>query len=179
MSQHKGLGISVRSRDIFISLIGIPLASGHTLPTGTAFVCRRGGATAALIFQHPGTGRLASVAMGKPRIQRELRRGGRHDLPLRLAAAFGFPLDHVPCPRPIANAHYRLAIPIPSLDGGELPAGTKVLYQAMSGLHVLTLPGRERHGFPARVVIGDSDLRALTPLNSSAGELMGTTREVA
>ena len=176
MAYHP-VGLSVRHGDIFLNLIGLPLASGDVLPVGTPFVCRSGGIRAELIFQHPIRGELSMIVMAKPRIQREMRRGVRSDLPIRLAAAFGYPLDHIPRVRPIPNNYYALAIPTTSLDGEELPVGTVVSYVPMNGLHVFTIEGRTRLGFPARLVFGDEDLRTLLPLRKSCRSFCD--REVA
>lgn len=154
---------SVRRRDIFISHIGLALASGDVLPAGTAFVCKRGGHQAQLVFQHPIRGDLAMVTMGKQRICEEMRRGVRQQLPIRLAAASGYPIDHIPRVRPIAGRSYLLTLPMPALNGGMLPVGTLLQYQPMNGLHVFNIMGSISNGFPARLVFGDDDLRAIAP----------------
>lgn len=156
--------ISVRHKDIFVSRVGLPLASGEVLPPGTTFVCRRGGARCELVYQHPLRGDLIMVEMPKSRIASELRRGVRQNIPLRLAVAFGYPVDHVPRIRPIPGRCYALALPMPSLDGQALPAGTRIWYQPMNGLHVFNIEGRLRNGYPARLVFGDEDLRAIVPV---------------
>jgi hypothetical protein len=167
--------LSVRRHDIFISRIGLRMASGAILPAGTAFVCRRGGHQAELVFQRPADGGLAMVTMPKQRIAGEMRRGLRNELPIRLAAAFSFPLDHIPRTRPVAGRRYLLRIPMPSLSGETLPQGTLVEYNPMNGLHVFNIVGRIHNGFPARLIFGEDDLRALAPCLDAPND----TREVA
>lgn len=155
--------ISVRRYDIFISAIGLPLASGYLLPAGTAFVCRRGGHRSEMVFQHPSSGELSMVVMPKKRIADEMQRGLRQQLPIRLAAAFRFPVDHIQRTRPIPGRHYALRLPMPALDGGTWQVGTVVRYQPMNGLHVFSVVGVYSNGYPARLVLGDEDLRAMSP----------------
>lgn len=159
--------ISIRHMDVFVSSVGFPLVSGEVLPAGTTFLCRRGGARCELVYQHPQRGNLAMVVMPKQRIAAEMQRGVRQNIPIRLAAAFGYPLDHVRRVRPIPGQYYALALPMPSLDGEALPAGTRIHYQPMNGLHVFNIEGKFRNGYPARLVFGDEDLRAIVPVRSA------------
>lgn len=150
--------------DIFVSQVRIPLASGFTLPAGTAFVCRKGGLACELVFQHPGHGGLSMVSMTSHRVGIEMVRGLRHHLPMRLASAFGYPVDHIRAVRPVSGRRYQLRAPVLSLDGATLPVGTMLDYCFINGLHVFTILGKSRNGYPARLVLGEEELRAIEPV---------------
>lgn len=159
----KFTSISVRRNDIFISTLGMRLGCGYALPARTAFVCRRGGEMAQLVFQHPKHGGLSMITVSKDRLSREMERGLRPQLSFRLALAFGYSVDHIPILLPVPGRWYELRVPMLARDGSELPAGEKLYYQRMNGLHVFSAPDRKIYGYPARLVLGENDLRGVAP----------------
>lgn len=165
-AMHALAGISVRRFDIFVSTQVLPLASGFMLPAGTPFVCKRGGEDGELVFQHPGHGGLSMVTVSKTRIASFMERGVRHDLPIRLAVAFGYPIDHISPTRPFTGRWYELRVPMVSRDGSILPVGTRLSYQRMNGLHVFTMQQVSGEGHPKRLVLGEEDLRGLAPCSA-------------